>query len=186
MIDEYIRDTKSKMSQAIVHFEQELGSVRGARASAGLLDSVKVDIFGQSMSLKQVASINTPDARTLLVQPWDRANLATIEKAIRENQSLGLNPATDGAMVRINIPPMTEERRNQLAKLLSEKAETAKVSLRNVRHDALDRAKRALKDKQITEDDSRRLDKELNRLIDEFGKQIETLLAKKQTEIMEI
>ena len=178
MIDEYIRDTKSKMSQAIVHFEQELGSVRGARASAGLLDSVKVDIFGQSMSLKQVASINTPDARTLLVQPWDRANLAVIEKAIRENQSLGLNPATDGAM--------TEERRNQLAKLLSEKAETAKVSLRNVRHDALDRAKRALKDKQITEDDSRRLDKELNRLIDEFGKQIKTLLAKKQTEIMEI
>jgi len=186
MIDQILRDTKQKMTQSLNHFEQELGSVRGSRASAGLLDSVKVDVYGQSMPLKQIANVNTPDAKTLLVQPWDRANLPMIEKAIRENQALGLNPATDGQMVKINIPPMTEERRSQLAKLLSEKSEGAKVSLRNARHDALDQAKRSLKEKQITEDDSHRLEKELNKLIDEFQKKADELLSKKQAEIMEI
>ena len=186
MIDQYIRYTKTKMTQAIAHFEQELGSVRGSRASASLLDGVKVDVYGQQMPLKQIANVTTPDARTILVQPWDRGNLPMIEKAIRENQALGLNPATDGLMVKINIPPMTEERRTQLAKLLGEKAEGAKVSLRNARHDGMDQAKRALKDKQITEDDSRRLEKELNKLIEDFQKQADALLQQKQSEIMEI
>lgn len=186
MIEQYVKSAREKMEASLQHLEDELSQVRGSRASAGLLDGVKVEVYGQSMPIKSLASINTPDVRTILVTPWDKANLASIEKAIREDTSLGLNPASDGNMVKLNLPALTQERREQLAKLVSEKLEGAKVSLRNTRHDVLKEGRRDKDAKTITDDDLRGLENRLNELIEEKNKEAEKLLEAKRAELMEI
>lgn len=186
MLDQILRPLEQKMAKTLEHLEDELTKVRSSRAQAGLVDGLKVEVYGQDMVLKSIASINTPDAKTILIQPWDKSNLAVIEKAIRESQSLGLNPSNDGNMIRLNLPPLTEERRTELVKLVSEKIEQTKVSLRNTRHEALAEGRRLHKDKKLTDDDIRRLESELNKLIETYNNRADGLFTAKHKEMMEI
>ncbi len=174
------------MQKALNYFEEELSHVRGGRAQAGLVDSLKVEVYGQEMSLKQIATVLTPDARTIMIQPWDKTNMAAIEKSIRDNHSLGLNPSNDGHAIRLNIPSLTEERRGQLVKLVSEKTEACNVALRNARHEALQEAKKALKDKAISQDDFYRIEKQLNELIEKYHDKAAALFSAKEKEMMEL
>ena len=141
-------DTKQRMDQAIDHFKDELKKVRTGRAHAGMLEGILVEVYGQRMPLAHVANVGTLDAQTLQVTPFDPSNLEAISAAIRDDKSLGLNPADDGKIVRIPVPPMTEERRREVVKQLGQKVEDARVALRNVRHDALKDAKQQEKDKE--------------------------------------
>ncbi len=175
-----------KMQKALDYFEEELGQVRGGRAQAGLVDSLKVEVYGQEMTLKQIATVITPDARTIAIQPWDKSNMPMIEKAIRDNHSLGLNPSSDGHVIRLNVPTLTEERRTQLVKLISEKTEACNVALRNARHDAINEAKKALKNKVISEDDYYGIEKQLNSLIEQYHAKADALFAVKEREMMSL
>lgn len=181
-----LKSAEEQMKNALEFFDQELKGVRSGRAQASLVDSIKVDVYGQSMMIKQIATVNTPDAKTIAITPWDKANMSSIEKAIRETQSLGLNPASDGQAVRINIPPLTEERRREMVKMISEKLEACSISLRNARHDVLNEAKRQLKARDITEDDYYQTEQDLNKLIDKYNKTAEQKFAAKEREMMEI
>lgn len=174
------------MQKALDYFEEELGQVRGGRAQAGLVDSLKVEVYGQEMSLKQIATVMTPDARTIAIQPWDKSNMPMIEKAIRDNHSLGLNPSSDGNVIRLNVPTLTEERRAQLVKLVSEKTEACNVAMRNARHDALNEAKKALKAKEISEDEYYGIEKQLNSLIEKYHTKADSLFAAKEREMMSL
>lgn len=174
------------MQKALDYFEEELGQVRGGRAQAGLVDSLKVEVYGQEMSLKQIATVMTPDARTIAIQPWDKSNMPMIEKAIRDNHSLGLNPSSDGNVIRLNVPTLTEERRAQLVKLVSEKTEACNVAMRNARHDALNEAKKALKAKEISEDDYYSIEKQLNSLIEKYHNKADALFAAKERGMMSL
>ncbi len=180
------KQAETKFQAAIDHLQTELAGIRSGRANAGLVDSLKVSVYGQDMQLKAIATVSTPDAKTIQIQPWDQGNLASIEKAISEQSNLGLTPNNDGRIIRINIPPMSEETRTQLTKLVREKAEAAQVSLRNARHEAINNAKAQEKSKQLTQDDVTKLEKNLNDMIDVHQKQIHSLVAAKETEIMEV
>lgn len=179
-------DRRGVMQKTVEHYESELKKIRAGRANASMLDGVRVEAYGTPMPLNQVASISTPEPQLLQVAPFDASNLVAIVTAIREDQSLGLNPMDDGHVIRLQIPPLNEERRQQLAKQLSEKAEESKISLRSTRQDALKEAKTQLKDKAISEDDYHRVEKQLNDLITEFQKQVDDLTAAKESEIMSI
>lgn len=174
------------MTAALEHLDGELAGLRSGRANAGLVDSIKVEVYGQSTPLKGLATISTPDAKTIQIQPWDQGNLSAIDKAISENQSLGLHPSSDGHVLRINIPPMSEESRSQMVKLIGQKAEEANVSMRNARHEALNEAKNALKSKQLTEDDIKKLEKDLSGLIDKHQALIHERTSAKEKELMAI
>jgi ribosome recycling factor len=186
MVRPLVESADPKMQKAIDHFEEELKSLRTGRASTAILDSIMVEYYGSVQPLKAVASINTPDGRSLAVTPWDKGALASIEKAIRENQSLGLNPSNDGNVIRISIPPMTEERRREVVKSLGTKVEDCRVRLRNVRHEILNEVKRLEKTKETTSDDVKFAEAELNKKIDLYQKRIEALEAAKAKEIMEV
>ena len=174
------------MQKGISFFEEELQQIRGGRAQVSLLDNVKVEVYGQEMVLKQLATVSTPDARTIMVQPWDKTTMASIEKAIRENQGLGLNPSNDGNVIRLNVPSLTEERRAELAKSLNSKLEECHITLRGARHDGMDQAKKQKNSKEITEDDLFAIEQGLNKLIEKYQVQAHSLLAAKQKEIMEV
>lgn len=174
------------MDKAIEHFTEELKTLRTGRASVAMLDGVTVEYYGAVQPLRAVASINTPDGRSIAVTPWDKGALGPIEKAIRENQTLGLNPSNDGNVIRISIPPMTEERRHEVVKALGTKVEECRIALRNVRHDVLNEAKKLEKTKEITSDDVRFAEAELNKKIDQYQKKIEEYEATKTKEIMEV
>ena len=182
-------DTKpfeEKMNQAFTHFEDDLKKVRTGRAHPGMLEGVMVDAYGAKMPLNQVANILAPEPQLLQVTPFDPTNLKTVVAAIRDDQSLGFNPSDDGRVVRIPVPPLTTERRQQIAKQLGEKVEDCRIALRNVRHDALKAAKKAKDDKTIAENEVGRAE----RVIDDMVKNVQTKLdaaAKaKETEIMTI
>jgi len=175
-----------KMEKALTHLADELGSLRTGRASVGLVDGVVVEHYGARQPLKAMASINTPDAKTIAITPWDKTALAPIEKALRETPALGLNPMNDGHVIRLNIPPLTEDRRREIVKSLGGKVEECRIALRNIRHDVLGDVKRLEKDKQITQDDVKFAETELNKKIDQFQKRIEELEATKSKEIMEV
>lgn len=185
-----VRDTldaaNPKMDKALVHLEEELKGLRTGRASVALVDGLQVEYFGSMQPLKAVASITTPDAKTIAITPWDRGQLQVIEKAIREAQSLGLNPSNDGATIRLNIPPMTEERRRDITKVLGQKVEECRIALRNIRHEALDEVKKLEKAKQATQDDLKFAETELNKKIDQYQAKIEAISAVKEKEIMEV
>ncbi len=174
------------MQKGLAFFREELGHIRGGRAQVGLVDSVKVEVYGQEMTLKQVATVSTPDARTIMIQPWDKGNMASIEKAIRENQSLGLNPSNDGNVIRLNVPALTEERRAELAKSLNAKLEECHIALRSARHDGMDEAKKKKNNKELTEDDLYAIEQGLNKLIEKYQSEAQKELAAKQKEIMEV
>ena len=185
MIKEVAKDTRTRMEHAIEDFRRKLGTVRTGRASTGLLDSITVDYYGTQMPLNQVATVHAPEASLLTVQPFDPSQLVVIEKAIRSSD-LGLNPANDGKLIRIPIPPLTEERRRQLAKIVSEMAEEHKTAVRNIRRDENDRLKKALKEKSVSEDEEKDGLAEVQKLTDQYIARIAELAQHKEQEIMKV
>jgi ribosome recycling factor len=175
-----------KMEKALEHLKEELGSLRTGRASTLLVENIQVEVYGMTQPLKAVASIGTPDARTIAITPWDKNAMGPIEKAIRDTPSLGLSPSNDGHVIRLSIPALTEERRKDLVKTAGTKVEECRIALRNVRHDVLKEVQRLLKDKTIQRDDEVFAEQELNKKIDQFQKRIEELEAAKAKEIMEV
>lgn len=180
-----LNEVKTKLAQAEEHFKQELGKIRTGRAHPGMLDNVKVEVYGQSMPLKAVAGITAPEAQLLQVTPFDPSNLQAIADAIRAS-SLGLNPADDGRVVRIQIPPLTEESRQQMVKVLNQKVEDSLIAARNIRHEAFKKGELAEKDKQISRDDRLRFEKQIDELLAQQKTAIEALAKAKEQEILTV
>ena len=176
---------ETKMGRTIESFKNELHKIRTGRAHPGILDQVQVDYYGSMVPISQVASVSLLDARTISVQPWEKGMGAKIEKAIRESD-LGLNPATQGDLLRVPMPALTEERRRELTKVVRNEGEDAKIAVRNLRRDANDHAKRLLKDKDISEDEERRSLDDLQKLTDRYIAEIDRLTAGKEAEIMAV
>jgi len=177
-----LEEFKTKLDHSLEMFREDLNGVRTGRASAGLVENLSVDVYGSKMTLKQIASVMVPDARSIAIQPWDKSNLGPIEKAIRESD-LGFNPVNDGSMVRINVPPLSEERRDELVKIASSKAENARISVRNLRREIMDKIAGQIKDKLIGEDEQMRLEKQVQEKIDAVMARMEELFKQKETEI---
>jgi ribosome recycling factor len=184
-IAEIRKTAEQKMAKTIDAFKQELQKVRTGRAHPGLLDQVHVEYYGSMLPLSQVANVSLLDARTISVQPWEKGMGAKIEKAIRESD-LGLNPASQGDLLRVPMPALTEERRKELTKVVRHAGEDAKVAVRNLRRDANEHAKKLLKDKAITEDDERRSLDEMQKLTDRTVTEIDKLVASKEAEILAV
>lgn len=185
MIDEILKDAEERMGKSLVAFRRELGGIRTGKATTALLDGIKVECYGQVMPLNQVASISVPESRLLLIQPWDRTIVSEVEKAIHKS-SLGLVPNTDGNVIRLAVPPLTEERRHDLVKLVRKHAEEARVSVRNIRRDANEHLKSGQKDGAISEDDSHKAVDKVQKLTDKYIEDVDTSLTAKEKEIMEV
>jgi ribosome recycling factor len=181
-----INEAKSKFDGAVQHYGEQLKSLRTGRASAGMLDGVIVEAYGQGMPLNQVATVTAPEAQLLQITPFDPNNLQAIAGAIRDNPSLGLNPSDDGRVVRVPVPPLTEERRREIVKQLGAKQEDAMISLRNVRRDVLDAIDKAKKDKELGEDDAKRLSGQIEDAVKAAQSQVEATSKAKETEIMTV
>lgn len=179
------KTAETKMDQSIAAFKNNLQKIRTGRANPALLDSIQVEYYGSMVPLSQVANVTLLDSRTISVQPWEKGMGAKIEKAIRESD-LGLNPATQGDLLRVPMPPLTEERRKELTKVVRGAGEDAKVAVRNLRRDANEHAKRLLKDKQITEDDERRSEGDIQKLTDKTIAEIDKLVQGKEAEILAV
>ena len=177
-------ESSKKMDKAVNAYERELTRVRTGRATPALLDGIMVDYYGSRMPINQVASISVPESRQLVIQAWDQNVLPEIEKAILKSE-LGLTPNNDGKVVRVSIPPLTEERRKELVKLVNKMAEEARVAVRNVRRDHMERLKKIKKDKEISEDEMYRLQDELQKITDDHIETIDKIRADKEKEIME-
>ena len=178
-------NAEAKMGRSIESFKGELQKIRTGRVHPGILDQVHVDYYGSMVPISQVASVSLMDARTISVQPWEKGMGAKIEKAIRESD-LGLNPASQGDLLRVPMPALTEERRRELTKVVRNEGEDAKIAVRNLRRDANDHAKRLLKDKEISEDDERRSLDDLQKLTDRYIAEIDRLVTGKESEIMAV
>lgn len=181
----HLENFSQRMQAAIDVFTKELSGLRAGRASINLLDPIKVDAYGSPMPISQVGTVTAPEPRLLVVQVWDRDLVKAVEKAIRDS-SLGVSPSSDGQLVRVALPDLNEERRQELAKLVAKYAEEAKVAVRNVRREGNDAIKKAEKDKAISEDDERRLTDEMQKITDDHIKKIDTLAAAKQKDIMQV
>jgi ribosome recycling factor len=180
-----LADIKRRMQATIASLRQELSGLRTGRASASLLEPINVDAYGASMPMNQVATISVPEPRMLSVQVWDKSMVAAVEKAIRDS-NLGLNPATEGQVLRIRIPELNEQRRKELVKVAHKYAEEARVSVRHVRRDGIDILKKLVKDKAISEDDEKRQAEDVQKATDAHIKEIDTVLVAKEKEIMQI
>jgi ribosome recycling factor len=185
MLDDVYRDTESKMKKAIEATTSDFATIRTGRASPSLLDRLHVEAYGSTVPLKQVASVNSPDGRSLLVTAFDKSVVPAIRKAI-ETSDLGLNPNVDGSTIRLSIPPLTEERRKELVKLVKKKSEEHKVAIRNIRHHANDEVKALAKKGTITDDQIKRGTDQVQKLTDKYVKQIDDLVHGKEQEIMEV
>ena len=182
-------DTKpyeEKMHQAFTRFEENLRKVRTGRAHPGMLDGVMVEAYGAKMPLNQVANILAPEPQLLQITPFDPTNVAAIVSAIRDDQSLGFNPSDDGRIVRVPVPPLTTERRQQIAKQLGEKVEECRIALRNIRHDVLKAAKKAKDDKEIPENEAQRVERTIDQLMSDIQGKLEVAAKAKEAEIMTI
>lgn len=186
MIRPIVESAQPKMDKAIDHLTEELKSIRTGRASGALVENLTIDYYGQLQPLKAIASINTPDARTIAITPWDRGAMTSIEKAIQESPTLGLNPMNDGIVIRLSIPALTEERRREIAKSLGGKLEDCRIALRNIRRDVLKDVQRLEKDKVVTQDDVKFAEAELNKKIDACQLRIDEIEATKTKEILEV
>ena len=176
---------KDRMDKAVAALKEEFGSLRTGRASASLLDQVHVEAYGSSMPLNQVAAVSVPEPRMITVSVWDRGMVVSVEKAIRSSD-LGLNPVVDGQTLRIPIPPLTEERRKDLAKIAGKYAEQQRVAVRNIRRDANEDLRKAQKDAVISQDEEKRMESEVQKLTDEAIKRIDEALKTKEQEIMHV
>ncbi|MBF0465180.1 MAG: ribosome recycling factor [Nitrospirae bacterium] len=185
MLKELEKKADEKMAGVIGHLKKDYAGVRTGRASLGLVDGIMVDYYGTPTALHKVATLGVPDPQTISIQPWEQKVIPMIEKAILKSD-LDLTPGNDGKMVRIKIPPLTEERRKQLVKVIKKKAEEAKVSIRNIRRDINEELKKLEKDQHISEDETKRSQAENQKLTDSFIKQIDDITSHKEKEIMEV
>lgn len=184
-MQEFKKKANEKMNQAVEIFKKDLATFRTGRASLGILDNIKVDYYGSMVPLNQVATLGIPEPRVITIQPWEQRMISEIERAIMKSD-LGLTPINDGKTIKIIIPPLTEERRKQLVKVVRKRAEEARVAVRNIRRDIIEEIKKAEKDKKLSEDDSRRLQEEIQKITNSFIEKIDQLLAQKEKEIMEV
>jgi ribosome recycling factor len=185
MLNDVKKNAEQKMQKSLEALRIDLGKVRTGRAHVGLLDHVMVEYYGSMVAVNQVANVNLGDARTINVQPYEKNMVAKVEKAIRDSD-LGLNPATNGDVIRVPMPMLTEERRKELIKVVKTEGEDAKVAVRNVRRDANDALKKLIKDKEISEDDERRAQDEIQKLTDKYVIEIDKMLQVKETELMAV
>jgi len=185
-MDSELTSLKKQTQETVEHFKQELAKIRTGRANPQMLQGLMVEVYGQQTPLEHAATINAVDAQLLQITPYDPSNLDAVSAAIRDNQSLGLNPSDDGKVIRVPIPSLTTERREQIVKQVGEKVEAAKVSLRTARHDALDAAKSAKKNGNISEDDYHRFEKQVGELLQDVQNEIEQLAEAKEQEIMTV
>ncbi len=185
MLNEIQTDAERRMQKSVESVTQELGSIRSGKATPQLLDSVKVDAYGQKTPLNQVASISVPDPKSLVVQPWDKSIVGDVVKAIQVAE-LGFNPMAEGNVIRVPIPPLSEERRLELVKISKKVAEDGKVAVRNVRRDANEKLKKAEKDKDISEDELHKGTDNIQKLTDKFIQAIDVLTAAKEQELMSV
>tara|TARA_B100000378_G_scaffold74816_1_gene58071 strand:- start:139 stop:717 length:579 start_codon:yes stop_codon:yes gene_type:complete len=183
--EETIKNCNSKMKKAFDIFAQELGSLRTGRANASMLDIIRVEVYGQKMSINQLGTISTPESRLITVQVWDQNNVSLIDSAIQKS-NLGINPQIDGQLMRIPIPSLNEERRTELKKIMGSLAEKAKVSIRNIRREGNDKLKKDLKDKKISEDECKNSEKKIQNLTDNQITELEKKLKEKEKEVMTI
>ncbi len=179
------KEFSRKMDKTLDVLGSQFASVRAGRANAQVLDNISVEYYGADSPIGQVASISSPDPRTLVIQPWDNSLLKPIEKAIQQSE-LGINPQNDGRVIRLVFPQLTEERRKELTKQVKKYAEDAKVAIRNLRRDGMDAIKKALKNSEITEDDQKKAEKDLQELTDKYTKKVDEKCAAKEKELMEI
>lgn len=185
MIPELKKATEQKMQKSIEALKTDLGKIRTGRAHTGILDNVMVDYYGTPTPIPQVANVNLLDARTLSVQPWEKPMLAKVEKAIRESD-LGLNPSSQGEAIRVPMPVLTEERRKEMIKLVKSEGEGAKVAIRNLRRDANNALKEKLKAKEVSEDDERKAQDDVQKMTDKFVAEVDKLLVLKEQDLMQI
>lgn len=182
---EIISTAEKRMEKRIVHLESDYAAIRAGRANPAVLDKITVDYYGAPTPVNQLAAVSVAEARTLLIQPWDQSAVRAIEKAI-QTSDLGINPQTDGKVIRINFPPLTEDRRKDIVKDTNKMSEEGKIAVRNIRRDAIDELKSKKKANEITEDDQKKAEKKIQDLTDKYIKIIDELTEKKQKEIMEI
>lgn len=177
-----LQETKDRMTKAIEFLKMEFSKLRVGRATTSMVDGVSVDAYGSAMNLKEVATVNAPDARTITIQPWDKGVIGNIERAILA-ANLGITPMNDGNIIRITLPPLTEERRKEFAKQIKQMGEDAKVSIRSSRRDAIDAAK---KKEELSEDEMRRFQDDVQKLTDQYTKECDTLVEKKSKDVMSL
>ncbi len=180
-----IKQTEEKMKRSLAALEDEFNTLRTGRASPALFDKIRIEYYGNPTPLNQVATISVPEARLVVIQPWDKSVMGDIEKAIQKSE-LSVNPSNDGKVIRISIPPLTEERRKEYVKLAKNMAEQSRVSIRNVRRDANDELKKAEKDGELSEDELKRAEDEVQKLTDRYVEDVNAMLEAKETEILEI
>ena len=185
MINDIVSSSEERLNKSIDALKREFGSLRAGRATPSLLDKVMVDYYGTPTPVNQVAKVSVPEARMIMIQPWEKTMLHEIEKAIMKSE-LGLSPNSDGTAIRLSIPQLTRERRKELVKTVSKKAEEAKVAIRNIRRDANEHIKKLEKDKEITEDESKKGQEKFQKIVDGFIKTVDTLKEAKEKEIMEV
>ncbi|CAN5339148.1 ribosome recycling factor [soil metagenome] len=185
MIDDIKKDAAERMRKSIGSLKAELKKIRTGRAHTSLLDHVTVDYYGSQVPVSQVANVGVEDARTLIVTPWEKQMVPVIEKAIMTSD-LGLTPATAGSVIRVPLPPLTEERRRDMTRIVRQEAENARVAVRNIRRDALGDVKELQKEKLVTEDDERRAQEQIQKLTDRFVGEIDEILAAKEAELLEV
>jgi ribosome recycling factor len=176
---------KQQMQEVMQHIKEDLSSIRTGRASAALVDSLPVQYYGSTMPLKQMASITVPEPTVIVIQPWDKQAIGDIEQAVR-NSNLGLSPINEGTQLRLVLPPLTEERRNELIKAVHQKAEAGKVALRTVRKDTWEEVQKQVKSGDLTEDDRYRYEGDLNKIIDQFNREVDEAVAQKESELRTI
>ncbi len=185
MIADIKKSAEQKMAKSVETLKDDLAKVRTGRAHTGLLDHIHVDYYGTPMPINQCANVTLADARTIAVQPWEKKMIPVVEKAIRDSD-LGLNPATSGDLIRVPMPPLTEERRKELIKVVRHEAENARIAVRNIRRDANEQLKKLLKDQAVAEDDERHAQTDVQKLTDRFIAEIDKVLAAKEADLMAI
>lgn len=185
MIEDVISTCESHMEKSVEALDRELAAIRTGHAHVGLVDHVRVDYFGSMLPINQMATVAAPEARLLTIQPWDRNAVAAIEKAI-QSSDLGLTPSTDGTMIRLTIPPLTEQRRKDLIRVVQKRVEEGRVAVRNVRRDGIEQVRKLVQSKEVTEDDLRRAQDQLQKLTDRYVSTIEQRGHDKESELMEV
>lgn len=185
MLDQILNESKPKMETQVVHFEGELKTIRASKAESSLIEDLMISYWGTNTPLKKIASVSTPSPTLIVITPFDKNSLGDIELAV-SNSNLGINPTNDGQTIKISLPPLSEERRRELVKLIHEKGEHVKIVVRNIRQDAWQRIGKAEKVRQVSEDDRYRGEYELNKMIEELNKKIDTLVKQKEVEILKV
>ena len=185
MIEEIYRDADSRMKKSTEVIKQDLAKIRTGRATPALLDHINVDYYGSSVPVAQAATVGVADSRTLSIQPWEKNMIPVIERAILESK-LGLNPVTAGEVIRIPLPPLTEERRMEMTKLVRQEGESGKIAIRNIRRDAIHQNRELLKDKEISKDEEKLAEQELQQLTDQHIKMIDDIVSAKEGEVLEV